>query len=316
MSRWRELPASLDQRVRQLVGQLRRLKDHSGLSLASLAAKTTYSRSSWERYLNGKQLPPRDAVEQLARVCGTEPTRLLVLHELAAEAWPDATVENGGADEAVETLEAPEAGRSGGSGESDSSVGPGGSGGSGELCKPDGSGVPDAVGASGEAGEGRAGRRFRRSQVLVAVVAVALAALAAWLLTARPWQDDSRPGGPGVAQGQEQHQGQGQGRGGEQHSLPPFVFVQGRSHPCDVERKGSELRAGYSPTRETLMDLKSSGWEVLEAQCLLRHHGYDPGVTDGSYGPRTKSAAKRFQKARDLVVDGIVGPDTWEELRR
>ncbi|GAA2930287.1 hypothetical protein GCM10020221_27590 [Streptomyces thioluteus] len=83
-----------------------------------------------------------------------------------------------------------------------------------------------------------------------------------------------------------------------------------------MRREGGELRAGYSATRTVLMDLKSSGWEVLEAQCLLKHHGYDPGLTDGSYGPRSKAAGERFQKDRHLVVDGIVGPDTWAELRR
>ncbi|MEV0369939.1 helix-turn-helix domain-containing protein [Streptomyces sp. NPDC050636] len=87
MSRWKELPGSLDHRVSQLVVHLRRLKDHSGLSLASLAVKTSYSKSSWERYLNGRQLPPRGAVEALARVCGADPTRLLALHEVAAQAW-------------------------------------------------------------------------------------------------------------------------------------------------------------------------------------------------------------------------------------
>ncbi|RSO21862.1 peptidoglycan-binding protein, partial [Streptomyces sp. WAC 06725] len=86
MSRWRELPASLDQRAVQLVVHMRRLKDHSGLSLAALAAKTAYSKSSWERYLNGKKLPPKGAVEALAHACGTDPTRLLALREVAAEA--------------------------------------------------------------------------------------------------------------------------------------------------------------------------------------------------------------------------------------
>ncbi|WP_143589234.1 helix-turn-helix domain-containing protein, partial [Streptomyces angustmyceticus] len=51
MSRWKGLPASLDHRVRHLVVHLRRLKDHSGLSLTALAARTSYSKSSWERYL-------------------------------------------------------------------------------------------------------------------------------------------------------------------------------------------------------------------------------------------------------------------------
>ncbi|MGC9541702.1 peptidoglycan-binding protein [Streptomyces sp. UG1] len=87
MSRWATLPAELDPRVRQLVVRLRRLKDHSGLSLRQLAARTGYSQKSWERYLGGRSLPAREAVEALARVAGEDPTRLLALHELAEEAW-------------------------------------------------------------------------------------------------------------------------------------------------------------------------------------------------------------------------------------
>ncbi|QOV36442.1 peptidoglycan-binding protein [Streptomyces ferrugineus] len=87
MSRWAALPAELDPRVRQLVVRLRRLKDHSGLSLRQLAARTGYSQKSWERYLGGRSLPAREAVEALARVAGEDPTRLLALHEVAEEAW-------------------------------------------------------------------------------------------------------------------------------------------------------------------------------------------------------------------------------------
>ncbi|MET9967275.1 peptidoglycan-binding protein [Streptomyces sp. NPDC006356] len=87
MSRWAALPAELDPRVRQLVVRLRRLKDHSGLSLRQLAARTGYSEKSWERYLGGRSLPPAEAVEALARAVGEDPTRLLALHEVAAEAW-------------------------------------------------------------------------------------------------------------------------------------------------------------------------------------------------------------------------------------
>ncbi|WP_413805026.1 hypothetical protein [Streptomyces sp. OE57] len=36
-------------------------------------------------------LPPRQAVEELARVGGVEPTRLLVLHEVAEAAWRERT---------------------------------------------------------------------------------------------------------------------------------------------------------------------------------------------------------------------------------
>ncbi|WP_217205868.1 peptidoglycan-binding protein [Streptomyces sp. AC550_RSS872] len=87
MSRWAGLPAELDPRVRQLVVRLRRLKDHSGLSLRQLAARTGYSEKSWERYLGGRSLPPPEAVEALARAVGEDPTRLLALHEVAADAW-------------------------------------------------------------------------------------------------------------------------------------------------------------------------------------------------------------------------------------
>src|SRR5947208_15073502 len=87
MSRWKALPAELDPRVRQLLVRLRRLKDHSGLSVRQLAARTGYSPKSWERYLGGRSLPPREAVEALALIGGDDPTRLLALHEVAAEAW-------------------------------------------------------------------------------------------------------------------------------------------------------------------------------------------------------------------------------------
>ncbi|MER6422955.1 helix-turn-helix transcriptional regulator [Streptomyces sp. NPDC001137] len=86
MTRWKELPAGLDDTERQLVAQLRRLKDRAGLSLAALAARTSYSSSSWERYLNGKKPVPRAAAEELAEVCGAPAERLLVLHEVAETA--------------------------------------------------------------------------------------------------------------------------------------------------------------------------------------------------------------------------------------
>jgi transcriptional regulator with XRE-family HTH domain len=94
MSRWKGLPEELDPRLRHLVVGLRRVKDRSGLSLRRLAAKTGYSTSSWERYLSGRSLPPREAVEAIARLGGDDPARLLALHEVAAEVWgraPDVT---------------------------------------------------------------------------------------------------------------------------------------------------------------------------------------------------------------------------------
>ncbi|GAU64986.1 hypothetical protein SSP35_01_03230 [Streptomyces sp. NBRC 110611] len=71
----------------RLASGLRELRARTGLSLVALAARTAYSKSSWERYLNGKKLPPRDAVEALCRLAGEPAGRLVALWELADAAW-------------------------------------------------------------------------------------------------------------------------------------------------------------------------------------------------------------------------------------
>ncbi|MEU9203265.1 helix-turn-helix transcriptional regulator [Streptomyces sp. NPDC048332] len=66
---------------------LRELRAGTGLSLAALAARTPYSKSSWERYLNGGTLPPRQAVEQLCALAGVDPRRPVAQWELAETVW-------------------------------------------------------------------------------------------------------------------------------------------------------------------------------------------------------------------------------------
>jgi hypothetical protein len=62
---------------------LRQLKERTGLSLAQLANVTTFSKSSWERYLNGKSLPPRSAVTELCRLAGEPADYPLALLDIA-----------------------------------------------------------------------------------------------------------------------------------------------------------------------------------------------------------------------------------------
>ncbi|MFC8428874.1 helix-turn-helix domain-containing protein [Streptomyces sp. NPDC057253] len=91
MSGWQALPDDLPPEVRHFVEQLRRLKDRTGLSLVALGARTAYSKSSWHRYLNATQPPPRQAVAALCRIAGLEgpdAERLTVRWELAVQAWP------------------------------------------------------------------------------------------------------------------------------------------------------------------------------------------------------------------------------------
>ena len=102
MARWKALPGGLDPAVVEFVGELRRAKDGSGLSLRRLAVRTGYSASSWERYLGGRLLPPREAVEALAgvaEVAGEDQERLLARYEMAADAWqrdqPEGSLQQG-----------------------------------------------------------------------------------------------------------------------------------------------------------------------------------------------------------------------------
>ncbi|KUM68987.1 helix-turn-helix domain-containing protein [Streptomyces griseorubiginosus] len=67
----------------RLASVLQELRQRTGLSLTRLAAATTYSRSSWERYLNGKGLPPRSAVKELCHLAGEPADHALALLDIA-----------------------------------------------------------------------------------------------------------------------------------------------------------------------------------------------------------------------------------------
>ena len=57
------------------------------------------------------------------------------------------------------------------------------------------------------------------------------------------------------------------------------------------------------------------GPKVAELQRLLQAAGVPTGPVDGEFGPMTQAAVRRFQAARGLEVDGIVGPKTWAALK-
>ena len=62
-----------------------------------------------------------------------------------------------------------------------------------------------------------------------------------------------------------------------------------------------------------LMQQGSKGEDVRSVQYLLTAHGH-PLTIDGLFGPLTKGAVEAFQAARGVVVDGIVGNQTWPQL--
>jgi transcriptional regulator with XRE-family HTH domain len=73
---WRGLPDGLPVGERELVEALRSMKDDSGLTLTELAARTHYSKSSWQRWLNGERLVTEPALLRLTELAAVpDPVR-------------------------------------------------------------------------------------------------------------------------------------------------------------------------------------------------------------------------------------------------
>ncbi|MET0401914.1 MAG: peptidoglycan-binding domain-containing protein [Cystobacter sp.] len=58
----------------------------------------------------------------------------------------------------------------------------------------------------------------------------------------------------------------------------------------------------------------ASGEKVRALQDKLRSAGFNPGTSDGVFGPRTERAVRDFQRAKGLEVDGIAGRRTSAAL--
>jgi hypothetical protein len=58
-----------------------------------------------------------------------------------------------------------------------------------------------------------------------------------------------------------------------------------------------------------------TGSQVKVLQRALAALGFSPGKPDGDYGPATQNAVEKFQSAKGLSVDGIVGPATLAKLQ-
>ncbi|MHB9853107.1 DUF2690 domain-containing protein [Streptomyces krungchingensis] len=150
MPRWRALPDELDPQVKEFASQLRRLVDRSGLSVAAVADRTGYSKTSWERYLNGRLLAPKGAIVALAEVTGTNPVHLTTMWELAERAWSRSEMRHDMTMEAIRISQARAA-----LGEFGPGPGPGsapGKGGSGRQATRKGGSATVTPGVAGPAG--------------------------------------------------------------------------------------------------------------------------------------------------------------------
>ncbi len=76
------------------------------------------------------------------------------------------------------------------------------------------------------------------------------------------------------------------------------------------------LQAKTKGFKVRLFRKKDRGPEILDIQTKLVALGYKIGSSgpDGVFGQKTEEAIRKFQKDRNINVDGIVGPDTWQKL--
>ncbi|MFI8949315.1 DUF2690 domain-containing protein [Streptomyces sp. NPDC053750] len=150
MPRWKALPDELDPQIREFTSQLRRLVDRSELSIASVADATGYSKTSWERYLNGRLLAPKGAIVALAEVTGTNPMHLTTMWELAERAWSRSEMRHDMTMEAIRISQARAA--LGELGTPAAKAGSGGRGSRGSRAGRHGGGAVNAPGIAGPAG--------------------------------------------------------------------------------------------------------------------------------------------------------------------
>src|ERR1051326_4553305 len=98
----------------------------------------------------------------------------------------------------------------------------------------------------------------------------------------------------------------------------------GRRRPgCAVEHGTGPRRRGPKPPPEpwptrapmNTISLGARGDDVRDVQSRLAGLGYAIDAEEhGVFGATTQRAVREFQQRRQLIVDGLVGEDTWQEL--
>lgn len=73
-----------------------------------------------------------------------------------------------------------------------------------------------------------------------------------------------------------------------------------------------------TPVWRSTLRRGDKGADVIELQKMLVEQGYDVGSygIDGDFGRGTLAAVQKFQQDHGLIVDGVVGPNTWEALEK
>ncbi len=92
-------------------------------------------------------------------------------------------------------------------------------------------------------------------------------------------------------------------------------FINKQKEPEKTPVKGVYKKVSITgKTNYSTIKRGSKGQDVVVLQEQLRDMGFYTGAIDGDFGPKTEDAVRWVQRTNDLVVDGIVGPKTWENI--
>jgi hypothetical protein len=102
---------------------------------------------------------------------------------------------------------------------------------------------------------------------------------------------------------------------GNKAAVPPPVTTPLKTVTETVPTKTA---TNTTPTQGPSQTLQpgNTGTQVKELQQALTTLGYSPGKADGDYGIGTKVAVEKFQLAKGLAADGVVGPATLAAIQK
>lgn len=95
------------------------------------------------------------------------------------------------------------------------------------------------------------------------------------------------------------------------HGKLPFINY---SNENQNDSHGPSGDSKVDVSKYPILKKGSKGYYVVILQKLLVEKGYDPNGIDGVFGPGCDKAVRQYQKDHKLVVDGCVGPKTWDSL--
>ena len=86
----------------------------------------------------------------------------------------------------------------------------------------------------------------------------------------------------------------------------------------DSGRSGQSSNRSSASTAQGASKTQAAGaqsrTQIAEVQQALKAKGFDPGTTDGTMGPQTQEALRKFQKANGLPVTGNIDSQTAKAL--